>query len=533
LSKKRGSITVFLALLLTCVFSSIFALLEAARVSCLKTNAGICTAQAQDGLLASYNRALWEDYHLMFWEGTQGDFPELTSACNLQQEIVEGNWENANAFGNNFYLFPVHLTSVSVQSYQLATDDDGAAFRREASEMMKQTLAEDAIESLASWITGTDETKNEEKAKQQEESAMDVLQDLQQGAMTGDNDTTGNSQSDVSLPEDSQSNVSLSVDSQSNVSLTDNSQSDRSLLDNSQPDALSVDNANSGVTLSNNPIQWMKEVKEKGIFAILMPETELSQKHIDSSDSVARRTLQTGTMRQEYSANASEKLLFRLYLCNYFSDATKSSKDKALDYELEYFIAGKDSDQANLKSVVNRLLLLREAANMTYLETNSQKKQEALVIALALTSVVGHPELAEPVKHGVLAAWAFAESLSDVRILLDGGKVSMVKTDAQWHTELNNLSSTIRATEGSSQQNGLSYQGYLQILLWTTSDKKLAQRAMTLIEKDTGVQMDQMVYQMNCTYQYESQPLFWSFVRLGNTSVSGYQFSESGVFGYE
>jgi hypothetical protein len=45
--------------------------------------------------------------------------------------------------------------------------------------------------------------------------------------------------------------------------------------------------------------------------------------------------------------------------------------------------------------------------------------------------------------------------------------------------------------------------------------------------------MDQMVYQMNCTYQYESQPLFWSFVRLGNTSVSGYQFSESGVFGYE
>ena len=73
--KFRGSITVFLALMLTCLFSGFFAFLEAARVSGLKANAQMCTMQACDGLLASYSRDLWENYHLMFWEGREGDFP--------------------------------------------------------------------------------------------------------------------------------------------------------------------------------------------------------------------------------------------------------------------------------------------------------------------------------------------------------------------------------------------------------------------------------------------------------------------------
>lgn len=169
---------------------------------------------------------------------------------------------------------------------------------------------------------------------------------------------------------------------------------------------------------------------------------------------------------------------------------------------------------------------------MVYLESSTKKQQEALTIAAAITTAVGQPELTEPVKHAILAAWAYAESLSDVRILLDGGKVSLVKTDEQWHTQLNRLSSSVMENGGKQQQKGLSYKGYLQILLWTVSNEKLAERAMTLIEKNTGVQMDRMVCRMNCSYEYEARVLFWSFVGLDKTSLSKYSFEDEAALAY-
>lgn len=488
--KFRGSVTVFFVLILACLFSAFFALLEAARAGGLKANVRMCTMQAKDGLLASYSRPLWENYHLLFWEGQEGDFPGLSSAGSLQQDIVEGNWEKFGMIRKNFYVFPVHLTDVKVQGYQLSTDNGGAAFREQAADRMKQDITEDAIKSIVEVVGRGGNEQDEEQAVKWEQAAMETLENL------------------------SEKNVSSSETSGQAGAATDSVQENGSL------------------TVPENPIQWMKEVKKNGIFAFLMPEENVSQKEIDLSDSIGRRKLQEGTIVETEETDVSEKMLFRLYLSSNFSDVTEEEKEHALDYEMEYLIVGKSSDKANLTTVVNRLLLLREAANMVYLETNPQKQQEALSIAAIITSAAGQPELAEPVKHGILAAWAYAESLSDVRILLDGGKVSLAKTDEQWHTQLSRLPSSIAENGGKKQQTGLSYEGYLQVLLWTTSDKKLSERALTLIEKDTGVHMDQMVCRMDCTYEYEAQVLFWRLVRLGDTSFSKYSFTDDAALSY-
>ncbi|MCD8333725.1 MAG: DUF5702 domain-containing protein [Clostridiales bacterium] len=240
---------------------------------------------------------------------------------------------------------------------------------------------------------------------------------------------------------------------------------------------------------------------------------------------VCNRTLESGSLTASESETVTDKLLFYLYLDQYFLDASEDSGDHALDYELEYMIAGKAGDQENLKAVVRRLLLLREAANLVYLETNAEKQREAAAIATVLVSMVGQPELEPLVQQGLLAAWAYAESVSDVRILLEGGKVSLVKTADQWYTELGSLSSSVYAAEGSSQTKGLSYANYLQILMWTTSEQKLTQRAMDMVEKNTGTAMDQMVCRAICEYEYEAYPLFWNFVTLGQNSF-GIYFSE-------
>ncbi len=509
--KKRGSITIFLALLLTCFFSAVFAFLEAARVSGLSANSQISTMQARDTVLASYNRDLWENYHLMFWEADEGDFPGLDSLESLQQSAVEGNLTALSQGEENYYLLRIHLAEVDVTAYQLVTDDGGMAFRKQTAEMMTASVAEQAIQSMLGWINGEDASEETDL----ESEALEVLETLESAAEENDQgtDTAEGSMQEASGEGESGSNDLVgSADGENTAS--------------------GGRTAVSGVTITENPLEWVKMMKKNGILAIVLPESDISQNSIDLDSCIAKRTLQSGTLTTSDSVSATEKLLFYLYLAQYFSDASEDADGHALKYELEYMIAGKSDDQGNLKAVVRRLLLMREAANLAYLETNPEMQQEAAVIATVLAAAVGQPVLEPLVLQGLLAAWAYAESISDVRILLEGGKVALVKTADQWHTELGSLTSSVYAVEGSKQTKGLSYENYLQILMWMTSDEKLAERAMDMIEKNYGLAMDQMICRAECGYTYEASPLFWNYVTLGQNSFGTLQFTDKATISF-
>ncbi|MCD8230690.1 MAG: DUF5702 domain-containing protein [Clostridiales bacterium] len=508
--KKKGSITIFLALLLTCFFSAVFAFLEAARVSGLSANSQISTAQAGDTVLASYNRDLWENYHLMFWEADDEEFPDLDSLESLQQSAVEGNLTALSQGEDNYYVLQVHLTEVNPTAYQLVTDDGGMAFRKQAAEMMKDTVAENAVQSMLGWISGEDTSEEKDLG----DEAIEVLETLESAAegSTRSEDAAGGNTAD-SGESSSQTAISGSADGESSAG--------------NQTSSSEVE-----VEITENPLEWVKKMKKNGILAIVIPDSDISQNLIDLDSCIEKRTLQTGTLTTSDSMSATEKILFYLYLAQYFSDASEDADDRALAYELEYMIAGKSGDQSNLKAVVRRLLLMREAANFAYLESDSAKQQEAAAMAAALTAVVALPELEPLVQQGLLAAWAYAESISDVRILLEGGKVSLVKTADQWHTELGSLTSSVYAVEGSEQTKGLSYENYLEILMWMTSDEKLSERAMDMIEKNHEIVMDQMICRVECEYTYEASPLFWNFVNLGQNSFGTLQFTDQATISF-
>ena len=88
---------------------------------------------------------------------------------------------------------------------------------------------------------------------------------------------------------------------------------------------------------------------------------------------------------------------------------------------------------------MKRLLLWREVANVIYLFSDSAKCAEAEILALTLTAVLLVPELAQPVKYSILFAWAYVESLADVRALLNGGKVPLMKAGGEWKTSIQSL----------------------------------------------------------------------------------------------
>lgn len=511
----NGSVSVFYVLVLVGLISVLFAFLEAARVSALKTNAHLLAGQAEDAVYASYQTDLWEQYHLLFWEepgeGNTGTFPEV---CNLQKDVAEQNWESQQ-LGRNFFCLQVHCSKVAVEQYQLATDDNGAGYYQQAANWMRQNVAEDVLKKVLQAVTETKTADLEQRGEVQEQ---EVFQALEQMDQSGETAQTG-------------------VQSEENG----NQEQTRGLSDTQEIKDAETATGKTGkservkpVNLSDmqNPLEWMKAVKKNGVLALVLPEQNVSNKELEQTEAMGHMHSAKGNWQQEKKESATDRLLFCLYCRAHFSDATQESGNRALDYEMEYLIGGKNADQENLKIVVNRLLLMREGANLLYLETNPTKSQEAMSVALALTSAVANPELAEPVKHAVLAAWAYAESISDVRILLNGGKVSLVKSDAQWHTDLKRLGDALNTSEKNTEQEGLSYGGYLQLLLWTMPEKKINQRSMNLIEQNTGVCMNQMAGKIKCSVEYEAQPLFWNLVQLGNTDIGSYHFSENSEVRY-
>lgn len=94
---------------------------------------------------------------------------------------------------------------------------------------------------------------------------------------------------------------------------------------------------------------------------------------------------------------------------------------------MEYLLEGKTSDQENLEAVLNKLLLIRMGLNFVYLQTDTAKQAEAGAMALALATAVALPMLEPVVKQVLLAAWAFGESVMDLRSLMSGKRVALVK----------------------------------------------------------------------------------------------------------
>ena len=65
---------------------------------------------------------------------------------------------------------------------------------------------------------------------------------------------------------------------------------------------------------------------------------------------------------------------------------------------------------------------------MQYLLGDSGKKAEAEALAFALSVILLIPEGTEILKQLILLAWAAGESVADIRTLLLGGRVPLIKT---------------------------------------------------------------------------------------------------------
>ncbi len=268
----------------------------------------------------------------------------------------------------------------------------------------------------------------------------------------------------------------------------------------------------------NNPIEAVKQLKKSSLLSLVISEPEtISDKCVSLEELPSHRILQTGT--GDFPVNSkdgmSQQLLFTAYLAKHFPDYTQNTKESTLLYEAEYLLEGKESDQENLEAVLKKILIIRTGVNYAYLLTDQTKQAEAETMALALCSLLLLPEITELAKQAILFAWAYGEGIQDIRILAEGNRVPVIKTQETWQLSLENLL-TLGTDEDigtpTAEMEGMSYSDYIKVFLLAEKNDDLCMHALDLVEVRLKVRVDECVtavqIKSTCKIQRQIQDTF-------------------------
>lgn len=185
----------------------------------------------------------------------------------------------------------------------------------------------------------------------------------------------------------------------------------------------------------------------------------ISEKAMDLAFVPSQRELSVGMGKAAGTENqVLQKQWFISYLCDYLKQAQemlpKQRAEGGLDYQLEYVIAGKATDRENLDVVVKRILLIREGMNYVFLLTHPELKQKAETLALVLAGMTGNEGIIKSLEQLILLGWAYGESLTEVRQLLNGKELTVIKDTADWQVPLSGLLSLLGNQEDMTVRIG-------------------------------------------------------------------------------
>ena len=495
-NKQPGSITVFLALVLAVVLSLCFSLLEAGRVQGLAILAQRSLQLSLQSTFGMYHIPLWQNYHLLFLDGngSQGQF----SLSGLEGIMVEEDGRKQR--GASFYHLA--LKGIEISSYALVTDEKGKLFRAQACKAAREQLAEAAADSLKGQMEqGKELAEDREELQKKWEQAGEAEEQAKDWKAQEEEAGDKNTGSAAGQPDGGQEEGEKGTDT-----------------NGKEPGS-----AQSGQELPENPIELVKMWKSSPILAMVVENpSELSGKAISLQDTLGSRRIESGNLAAP-TKEKLEKIWLLQYLDYYFScqngEGEGGCKTHALDYELEYCIGGKATDKENLERTVKELLLLREAGNFATIMQDSQKQSLALEMAAAVAGFTGIAPLVHAVQVGILLAWSYVESILDVRCLLSGGKVPLVKKVSEWKSDISSGQKTLeQKPSGQEHEAGLDYREYLQVLLLTVNETALTSRAMDIIERNIRMVpgegqfcMDHMIGGVDAEALYGAHTLFLGF----------------------
>ena len=424
--KYRGTITVFLSLILTIILSLILAVLESAVYHGERMKTEMIMDMGMDSIFAEYNRMLLSRYDLYFIDTSYGTgISGMNELSGHLKSYLEKNCDTSKGFflsGGDF--FDMKLKSEEITDISYASDSTGRVFKRQAIEAVKDKYGISAINAIVQKAkkdtddysgTGYEEEDTDKKQKELEEKLEGI---------------------DYKIPE--------------------------------------------------NPAAGVFDEKA-GMLDFIMDTSGVSKKHIDISSLASHRKLNRGSgikgVKEDPDSGVNE-ILFDEYIMDRCSDYLKNDGHEAASYEIEYILQGKNTDIANFRAVVTKLLAVRYAACAAYIMNCNEKREpvEAVVEVIgAFLSIP--PDASKTLADLILLAWAYGESVSDVVRLLAGERVPLIKTDEDWKMPLYGLLSIKTNARPTGQKGtGFSYDDYIRVFLLLMNKNDKVMRMMDVVE---------------------------------------------------
>ena len=176
----------------------------------------------------------------------------------------------------------------------------------------------------------------------------------------------------------------------------------------------------------------------------------------------------------------------------YTDDPDKTEGRTVLDYEREYIIFGMETDQENLENAVNAIFFIRMPFNLIYLYVDGGRDAE-LTRAVASLADAALPVAGQVIRLLLILCWASAESVVDCYALLHGKKVPVIKDAGSWNLSIDQIGELAGsgASPGSfirDGSRGLDYGQYLLMLSMAKKPEKKLIRMTQLIEKNVRLE---------------------------------------------
>lgn len=444
--QEKGSITVFLSLVLLVLLSLVAQIMQEAMFQADRIKLSSAMEVSLNAVLGEYCKEVLEDYGVFFLDASEenGVFGIEHVASRLDYYMYKNVQEQSG-------MLQMQLCDTQISHYTLATDNDGAVFVQEAVKAYQEKIAAKTIEQAF----------EKSKKYKEAETARETVENNQVEA------------SELAIPKDVE------------VDLEEKKEAEK----------------------ITNPVEVIEALKANSLLGIVGWDLNFSDNAMDLNNTLQHRKLNQGNYKKEQKTSVTDQMIFDLYLKDQFFNFRncKSKEDSScLQYEIEYLISGKAGDKENLAGVLEKIIWIREGINFVYLLNDSVKMAEADALATALVGYTGIAPLVVAMKYAILAVWAYGESLLEARILLTGGKVDFAKTNANWKLQLSSLANvaTILKGESKGDERGMTYEEYLGVLLSAVTQKNKSYRSMDLIEKQIQSSTNVTSFRMDCCLSY-------------------------------
>lgn len=462
---ESGYITVYLTLTFAIILSLLLALVEGAAMGGARLQAELVADLGMDSVFAEYHRELFSQYGLLFIDDSYGT--KKGSISKIEKHLQEYMSYNMNPEkglaiepGSNW----IHLknTYLEMEEAAFATDDSGAVWKAQAIDYMKSKYGIDIVKEIQNQLQTIEETQI---------LSLDIPKSLSEYQKAFEE--TLKSEEITETYKETQNGFSYDLI--------------RDFLDH----------------FAGKGILSLAVSDSKSLSSAIMERKECLSYRVQQGN------IHKGVGLPEYVEEPQgvvNELLFDEFLLQKYGFYGHEKENSHLKYQLEYILYGRDNDISNLRESAEKLLWLRSGANYLYLTTKDATKiKEVEFVSMAICTLLGIPKAAEVLSILIILLWVIAESTYDVKCLLEGGEVPLIKGKGEWKISITGLvcGDLWEKDEDVTKISGISYEEYLRIFLaLMLNQESKVMRSMDMAELDIRKTMGNEYFRIDQCVDY-------------------------------